>query len=143
MSAIALELPGAKVLDLYAGSGALGIEALSRGAEHTTFVESALAPLATLKQNLASIGAPPAAYTVVRADAIRFVETATEQAFDIAFANPPYLTGEAERLASAFISKPFARLLCVERAPTETISGDPIWERRYGDTVLTFLSAKP
>lgn len=141
MSAIAHEIEGSRVVDLFAGSGALGIEALSRGAEHATFVESAAKTLAVLRGNLDSLGALSGSYRLVRSDAFRFVEAATTRSFDIAFADPPYGTGAASRLAATFIDRPFADLLCVEHAAPEAVVGEPIWQRRYGDTVLTFLSA--
>jgi 16S rRNA (guanine966-N2)-methyltransferase len=141
MSAILPELPGARVLDLYAGSGALGIEALSRGAEHVTFVESAPAAQAALRNNLASLGAPTEAYALIRGDALKVVENSAEGAFDIAFADPPYAGGAAARLASIFLDHPFSRLLCIEHSSLASLPGDPIWTRRYGDTALTFLAS--
>jgi 16S rRNA (guanine966-N2)-methyltransferase len=142
MSAIAPELEGARVLDLFAGSGALGLEALSRGALHVTFVESASSVIRVLKRNLDDLQAPAGAVRVVRGDAIRFVERAQRLAYDLALADPPYREGLATRLAGVFEVRPFARLLCIEHAPDEPLSGtEPVRQRRYGDTVLSFLAA--
>jgi 16S rRNA (guanine966-N2)-methyltransferase len=141
MSAVAPELPGARVLDLFAGSGALGLEALSRGAEHATFVENAPSALRVLQANLASLGAADRS-TVVRTDALRYVRGLDALAFDVAFADPPYARGIAAALVEAFLERPFARLLCVEHRRTDPLPAAPgSRERRYGDTQLTFIPA--
>lgn len=143
MSAIAAEIPGALVLDLFAGSGALGLEALSRGARGVTFVEQAPAALATLKRNIASLAPPPGATTVVRADAFQFLKGLARLEYDVAFADPPYAKGLAERLAALYAMEPFAGLLCIEHSRDDTPAGPLlIWHRRYGDTLLTFLRAE-
>jgi 16S rRNA (guanine966-N2)-methyltransferase len=141
MSALQLDLPGATVLDLFAGSGALGLEALSRGATHVTFVERAAGPLRTLQANIDRLGAGPDV-TVVRGDAVRYAEALPAAAFDIALADPPYDTDDAARVVRAFGQVPFARLLCMEhtsRAPLP--EGLGARTRRYGDTALTFITA--
>jgi 16S rRNA (guanine966-N2)-methyltransferase len=141
MSAVAAELPGARVLDLFAGSGALGLEALSRGAASATFVENAPAALMALSANLASLGAGGRAQ-VVRTDAVRFVEALPAGAFDVAFADPPYGKGFAAALLNAFAAAPFAALLCVEHGRGEELPPLPdLRTRRYGDTCLTFAHA--
>lgn len=140
MSAIATELPGSRVLDLFAGSGALGLEALSRGAEHATFVESAAAPLRALERNLRDLEVPADRALVVRGDAERFAAAAAPGEYDVAFADPPYGAGFAPRLAAVFRERPFARILCIEHGRDEPIEeGDDARSRRYGDTWLTFL----
>lgn len=141
MSAVAPELPGARVLDLFAGSGALGLEALSRGAEHATFVENAPTALRALQANLAALAAVDRA-AVVRGDAIRYVRALGALAFDVAFADPPYGKGIAASLVEVFRERPFAALLCVEHRRTDPlpeVQGSR--ERRYGDTLLTFIRA--
>jgi 16S rRNA (guanine966-N2)-methyltransferase len=140
MSSIDAELRGARVLDLFAGSGALGIEALSRGAAFVTFVESAGAVLTVLRKNLDALGVPAATYRVHRGDAFRYLEALAEPV-DVAFADPPYASGAAAELASVFRKRPFAELFCLEHASRERIDADPVRERRYGDTTLTFLRA--
>src|SRR5918998_5589832 len=89
MSIVQHHLPGASVLDLFAGSGALGLEALSRGAASAVFVEIAAESLRALRANIEALGAGEAA-AVRRADALRFAESLPAHAFDIAFADPPY-----------------------------------------------------
>ena len=94
MSALQPYLPGARVLDLFAGSGALGLEALSRGAEHATFVERAGPALKVLRANVRSLEAD-ALCEIVRADALDFAAGLGPGAYDIALADPPYGTGAA------------------------------------------------
>jgi 16S rRNA (guanine966-N2)-methyltransferase len=141
MSIVAAEIPGARVLDLFAGSGALGLEALSRGAEHALFVEQAPAALASLKANIAALGAAERA-EVVRADALRYAADLEPGAFDLAFADPPYGKGLAEELARLFAQRAFAGLLCIEHGTGDEMPELPgARTRRYGDTLLTFLPA--
>jgi 16S rRNA (guanine966-N2)-methyltransferase len=141
MSAVAPHLPGARVLDLFAGSGALGLEALSRGAEHAVFVEQAPAALRVLRENLRTLGAEGRT-EVVRADAVRHAAGLEAGAFDLAFADPPYGEGLAAAVAEAFARVPFAALLCIEHAADDPLPELPgARRRRYGDTRLTFLPA--
>lgn len=141
MSAIAAELPDANVLDLFAGSGALGLEALSRGAARATFVENAPSAIRALEQNIADLAPDRARVRVVRSDAIRFAESLRPFEFDVVLADPPYDQGLAARLVEVFQRNRFARFLCVEHAPTESLPDvTPLRQRRYGDTVLTFLA---
>ena len=115
MSIVQPELPEARVLDLFAGSGALGIEALSRGARRVEFVELSPRSLAALRDNLRALGAEP----------------------DIAFADPPYRLGLAERLARRWLELPFATVLGIEHEKAVHLPGSE--DRRvYGDTVVTF-----
>ena len=138
MSILGEELVGARVLDLYAGSGALGLEALSRGAETVTFVELNPPSLRALQQNIAALGVE-AAVTVHRGDAIRFVERLPSGEFDIVLADPPYSNDHASRLVSLFRQHPFGRILSVEHRSDLTLDGDST--RRYGDTAITFCHA--
>jgi 16S rRNA (guanine966-N2)-methyltransferase len=144
MSAMTSDLPGARVLDLFAGSGALGLEALSRGAEHATFVENAGPALRVLRQNISTLGVQTGTFEIVSADALRYAEALRPLRFDVAFADPPYGRGLATRLVEHWSAVPFSRILCIEHAPDEPLHGvDPVRQRRYGDTVLTFLVAPP
>lgn len=135
MSILGETLAGARVLDLYAGSGALGLEALSRGAIAATFVELGAPSLQALKANIAALDVGPLA-TVHRGDALRFAEGLAPHSFDVAFADPPYAHDAAEQLVALFRRAPFARILSVEHRADVTLAGDDA--RRYGDTVLTF-----
>jgi 16S rRNA (guanine966-N2)-methyltransferase len=141
MSAVADFLPDARVLDLFAGSGALGLEALSRGARHAVFVEQAAPALSVLRANLQALGAGGRA-EVVRMDAVKYAAALPADAFDVAFADPPYGQGFAEALANAFSRTPFAALLCIEHGRGDRLPELPgARTRRYGDTHLTFIPA--
>ena len=136
MSILQLDLPDARVLDLFAGSGALGIEALSRGAQSVTFVELASRSLAALRQNLELVGVGAEA-SVQRGDAIKYIARLSENEFDIAFADPPYRLGLAEQVVQRWLETPFARVLGVEHEKTVELP-EPGDRRIYGDTVVTF-----
>lgn len=138
MSILGPELRDATVLDLFAGSGALGLEALSRGARHVTFVELAPASLAALRANIARLGAAARA-TVRRGDARRFVAKLGPGSFDFAFADPPWSLDLTAELAGRFRASPWARWLVIEHPASVAVDGGDT--RRYGDTALTFLQA--
>lgn len=132
------EVVDAAVLDLFAGSGALGLEALSRGARAVTFVELSPRALDAIARNVATLGVGHRV-TIRRADVERFVAGLTPGAFDLAFADPPYGTGQAARLVEWFRARPFARILGVEHRAGEAVPGDET--RRYGAVALTFVRA--
>lgn len=137
MSIVHLELPDARVLDLCAGSGALGLEALSRGAASCDFVEQSRAAFATLQGNIAALGAEADA-VIHRADAARFVSSLSAGAYDIAFADPPYDSDTAVQLAEAWMSAPFAHILGIEHPVSVQLPGGAD-RRRYGITAITFF----
>ena len=137
MNIVSPWLPGSRVLDLFAGSGALGLEALSRGAEQVDFVEIAPRSLAALRANLDALDAGSSAI-VHQADAMRFVDKLAPHAYDVAFADPPYGLGLATRLAEQWLVTPFADILGIEHSVVEELPGDGE-RRRYGRTVITFL----
>jgi 16S rRNA (guanine966-N2)-methyltransferase len=142
------DLPGAKFLDLFAGSGAAGIEALSRGAAHAVFLERDRAAVAVIANNLARTHLGGERARIVRADAIAWLRTppaSTTDLFEIVLADPPYadpdllmtaleavqphLAGRARVVAKHFWREPLPAkvgLLASER------------ERRFGETMLTF-----
>jgi len=138
MSILADRLPGARVLDLFAGSGALGLEALSRGARHATFVELSAEAVAAIHANAHALGVADRV-TVRRGDAMRFVQRLEPGAFDLALADPPYTVPFAERLVTAFTQRPFAGLLVVEHPATLRLAVADT--RRYGDVALSFCHA--
>jgi 16S rRNA (guanine966-N2)-methyltransferase len=137
-SIIQFDLPGATVVDLCAGSGALGIEALSRGAAHVTFVDSAGSALATIEQNLSALGARSSTFTLHRGDAVPFVQGLAAAAFSLGFADPPYALPVAAQLAAAWQAVPFATVLGLEH-PDAVQLGDGGVRRRYGQTAITFF----
>ena len=137
MSIVMPDIPGARVVDLFAGSGALGFEALSRGAASADFVELAPKSLAALRANVAALDAGDDA-VIHRADALRFAAALTPNAFDVAFADPPYGLSMATKLADLWLATPFARVLGIEHRLDETLPGSED-RRRYGTTVITIF----
>jgi 16S rRNA (guanine966-N2)-methyltransferase len=129
------DVEGARVLDLYAGSGALGIEALSRGAACAVFVERDPRAASAIERNLAAVGADG---RVVRQDVARFLGRA-EGTFDLVFCDPPY--DSASRLAGTLaerlpgLTAPDARIVTEsdKRNPLE-LPFPLVTERTYGDT---------
>ena len=137
------EVSGARVLDLYAGSGALGIEALSRGAESATFVERDRQALAALRRNLEAVGANA---EVIARDVGRFLARPAGT-FDLVFCDPPY--DEASRVAAKLSEALPATLEENARIVTESDKRNPLLlpfplvvERAYGDTRIAIHSAR-
>jgi 16S rRNA (guanine966-N2)-methyltransferase len=135
LSIVNSHLPDARVLDLFAGSGALGFEALSRGAQHVDFVDIAAKSLTAVRFNVAALGAGDEV-TIHRADALAFVRHLGAGAYDVAFADPPYDLGLATRLEEQWLAVPFATLLGIEHRSNEVLPGDGD-VRRYGGTAIT------
>jgi len=137
MSIVGPLLPGARVLDLCAGSGALGIEAVSRGAASADLVEIAPPSLRAIQHNVELLGAGDAV-RVHRQDALRFIEGLEAGAYDVAFADPPYDLGMAGAIAERWLAVPFASVLGIEHRRDESLPGDGD-RRRYGQTAITFF----
>jgi 16S rRNA (guanine966-N2)-methyltransferase len=137
MSMLQPVLDQAHVLDLFAGSGGLGLECLSRGARHATFVEASSRALRTLNANIRRLGAEDLV-TVVRGDALRYVAGLPSDAFDVVLADPPYGAGAAQRLVEDFLRRPYGRILWIEHRVDDSLPGSEAADtRRYGDTLLT------
>jgi 16S rRNA (guanine(966)-N(2))-methyltransferase RsmD len=139
-SVLAARIPGARVLDLFAGSGALGIEALSRGAASATFVDSAPAALKALKANLGVLGAEA---EVRRQDALRFLGGASGDAreYDLVFLDPPYrlagrLGGELSAMLPAVLAPGGLVIAESDRREPLDLELPLLDERRYGDTLI-------
>lgn len=138
MSALGSGLMGARVVDLFAGSGALGLEALSRGADEVVLVERARPALSVIRANVERLGASDEA-TIVADDVFRFLRR-LDDTFDIALADPPYSTGDAARLVDLWQAEPFANELWLEHPVREDLTlPEGAKTRRYGDTALTTL----
>ena len=140
---------GLRVLDLFAGSGALGIEALSRGAAYAVFVDKASPSLGVIQSNLDACGFADRA-RLIRADAIRFLHAKTEQdRFDAIFADPPYDSGLAGRCLEAvgrFVALSDSGRMIVEHSRREALPErvenlTVRTERSYGDTTVTVYIA--
>ncbi len=141
-----LDLDGARVLDLYAGTGAVGLEALSRGAAHVTFVESDRTAAAAVQRNVDAVGLPGA--SVVRSTVDTYLAGHPDGPFDFAYADPPYALDEA---ALAGVLAALARpgwlapgaVVVVERSAR---GPEPRWpgvihsvkQKRYGEGVLWY-----
>lgn len=143
------DLSGANVLDLYAGSGALGIEALSRGARAATFVESAKAPLSCLRSNISQLGLSAHAKVLPIPAERSLSALRAGEPFDFVFCDPPWADASRAlsvlaRLAEAGILGGSAQVL-LEHAARDSIepSNDgPLAvsaTRRWGDTAITTL----
>ena len=136
MSIIGREIVDARVLDLFAGSGALGLESLSRGAAVAEFVEVSARSLKALRENAELLGAGDRAI-IHRGDAVRFAAKLRPGEFDVAFADPPYKLGLAGEIASLWLATPFAAVLGVEHG-THEVMPDGGETRKYGSTGITF-----
>jgi len=135
-------LAGARVLDLFAGTGALGLEALSRGAARATFVEKGAIALGLLRRNIAKTRTEPQA-DIMAQDA---TQPGPGTPHDLVFLDPPYGKGLGERAMAAARAggwiAPEALIVWEERAPMPAPDGFTLLEsRRYGDTHITFLRA--
>lgn len=137
-------MDGISVLDLFAGSGGLGIEALSRGAEHATFVENNVAAAAYIEKNLQTLGCDERA-TVLDMDAESFVMRC-EESFDLIFADPPYGYGETAELPRLIFERRLIHpegYLLIEHttelsfASTARYLAGPV--KRFGRTLVTFF----
>jgi len=140
MSILQLDLPGALVLDLYAGSGALGLEALSRGAVRADFVEKDPKSFRALQENIETLGARDLA-TIHRKPALPFAEGLGALDFDVAFADPPYASGDAQRLAERWVEKPFSKVLSIEHSAKVAMPAGGV-TRKYGTTAITFYRSE-
>ena len=142
MAALGPHLEGARVLDLFAGSGALGFEALSRGAERVVFVERSRGALKAIRANAELLGAASEVEILGR-DAMEYVRRLHVGSFDLALADPPYGKGFATRLIESFEATPFASQLWVEHRRSDATPDLPgLRQRRYGDTLISIVEAK-
>jgi 16S rRNA (guanine966-N2)-methyltransferase len=136
------EVAGAAVVDLFAGSGALGIEALSRGAASVTFVEQDHQALATIRSNLAQLGLDGPRARVQPGDALAHLGAAADAT--ILFADPPYAFQQWAELGAGLRTEGFAGLAVVESGANVDLG--PGWDvvrvKRYGGTVVTVASAR-
>lgn len=132
LDAIAADVQGARVLDLFAGTGALGLEALSRGARSADFVEFRPSSLHALKANVAALGLRRQS-RIFKRDAVPFAEALGPDSYDVAFADPPYGSKILDRVLEAWRRCRFSRVFAVEH--------DPAHELPAGAQRLIFLDA--
>jgi 16S rRNA (guanine966-N2)-methyltransferase len=141
-----LDVEGARVLDLFAGSGAVGLEALSRGAAAATFVESDRTAVAILRRNVATVGLPGASVLARPAASVLAVESETP--YDLVFADPPYAMSDADlsvllrRLADGRWLAEDAVVIVERSARDEPLAWPdgvaPVMNRRYGEGQLWY-----
>lgn len=128
------ELPDARVLDLFAGTGALGLEAISRGARSVDFVEFRPASLHALRANVAALRLRERT-RIFKRDALPFAAALAAGSYELAFADPPYESRVLDRLLEIWRAQPFARTLAVEHAREHRLPGGE--RHRFGDTAVT------
>lgn len=138
-------LEGARVIDLFAGTGALGLEALSRGAAFAMFVDEGVESRGLIRNNVEAFGLTGRT-KIFRRDATRLGEVGTIRPFDLLFADPPYGKGLGEQALTSALAGGWlaAGALCVvEEAASAPFGAVPGFlvrdERDYGDTVVRFL----
>jgi 16S rRNA (guanine(966)-N(2))-methyltransferase RsmD len=140
------DVEGMQVLDLFAGSGALGIEALSRGATHATFVDQGKTALAAVRGNLETLGLAARA-TVLSGDAVALAARHVPASpWQLVFIDPPYRSDLALRSASALAHLAEGASVVIEHdrrhvPPDELGSLLRTDQRRYGDTMVSFYRA--
>ncbi len=139
-----MDLDGIRVLDLYAGSGSLGFEALSRGAAHVTFVEKSPSVIQHLRQNIHLLGCQQEA-ELVEMDGVAFVAKQDAQ-YELVFADPPYGDASTADLPGLIFSNTLVArqgYLVIEHSPEFTFSETPEYrigpERQFGRTRVTFF----
>lgn len=132
---LAADLPKARVLDLFAGMGALGLEALSRGADRCDFVEFRPASLHALRTNVAALRLRDRV-RIFKRDALPFAAALQPESYDLAFADPPYESRMLDRVIDTWRVTRFARVLAVEHLRTHVLPAGTA-RRAFEDTVVT------
>jgi len=152
-SVLGEKLAGARVLDLFAGSGSLGLEALSRGAAEATFVESNGPACTIISENVAK--SRLAGARVQRRDVLAFLSTAAKGHYDLVFADPPYARDEATlALLTTLLTLPALAeslapdgVFVLESFASVALPESPLWEvvreKIYGSTRVSYLSPLP
>jgi 16S rRNA (guanine966-N2)-methyltransferase len=141
------DLPGARVLDLFSGTGNLGIEALSRGAEEVIFVESHPKSLEIIRKNLEKLKVTEP-HQIINKDVIRFLQNPPDTVFDVIFADPPFTKQMADEvMTAASVSTIFGEktIMAIESAKREKLEaqyGSLIRSdhRVFGDKILSFFT---
>ena len=135
LDVLAPDLPNARVLDLFAGTGALGLEALSRGARSADFVETRPASLHALRANVAALRLRDRT-RIFKRDALPFAGALAEDSYELAFVDPPYESRMLDRVIDSWRASGFARVLVAEHARTHEV---PAGDRRllFTDTAVT------
>jgi 16S rRNA (guanine966-N2)-methyltransferase len=138
---LAPELPKARVLDLFAGTGALGLEAISRGAQWCDFVEFRPSSLHALRANVALLRVRERT-RIFKRDALPFAAALEPESYDIAFVDPPYGSRMLDRVIESWQAKRFARVLAVEHERTHEIPAGGR-TRTFDDSAITIYRTSP
>ena len=138
---LAADVPNARVLDLFAGTGALGLEAISRGAHRADFVEFRPDSLHALRANVALLRLRERT-RIFKRDAVPFAAALTPDSYDLAFADPPYGSRMLDRVIESWIAQRFARVLAVEHALTHEIPAGA-YRRVFDESVVTIYRLPP
>jgi 16S rRNA (guanine966-N2)-methyltransferase len=139
---LADDLKRARVLDLFAGSGALGLEAISRGATYADFVENGRSALHSLKANVAALREQKRC-RIYKRDAIPFTEALESDAYDIAFVDPPYGSRKLDRVLAHWLATGFSSILVLEHRNDHDIVAKG--KKQYdfeGDTRITVIRGR-
>jgi len=139
LDALEPQLRGARVLDLFAGTGALGLEAISRGSASADFVETRPSSLHALRANVALLRLRDRT-RIFKRDALPFAGALVEGAYDVAFADPPYGSRMLDRVLDSWRERRFAPFLVVEHAASHDL---PTPDRRlvFDETVVGVYKA--
>ena len=139
LHALEADVKDARVLDLFAGTGALGLEALSLGAKFVDFVEIRPSSLHALKANIALLRVLKKT-RIFKRDALPFVAALEPDRYDIAFADPPYESRMLDRVITTWHERRFSRVLVVEHTRTHELPKGA-WRRAFDDTLVTIYRA--
>jgi len=132
---LAADVGDARVLDLFAGTGALGLEAISRGASRADFVETRPSSLHALRANVALLRLRERT-RIFKRDALPFAGALGEDAYDVAFADPPYESRMLDRVIDSWHARHFSRVLAVEHAATHELPRASTY-RRFEETAVS------
>lgn len=135
LDALAADLAGARILDLFAGTGALGLEALSRGARSADFLEFRPASLHALKANVAALKLRDHT-RIFKKDAISFAAALADGSYDIAFADPPYGSKILNRTIDIWRERRFSSILAVEHGREHQLPGGR-FKKTFDDSAIT------
>jgi 16S rRNA (guanine966-N2)-methyltransferase len=139
MELLAPYLDGARIVDLFAGTGALGLEALSRGARSADFVENNSAAIHSLKANVAALRARDRSRIFDR-DAIPFTERLGPDSYDVAMADPPYGSRKLDRIVRCWLDRPFCAVLALEHDASHELPRGAL-TRRLESSAVSLLRA--
>jgi len=144
------DIEGSRVVDLFSGTGNLGLESLSRGAREVIFVEKHPKSLDILRQNLAKLKVPTTDYQIINKDVLAYLKSYQGDAFDIIFADPPFTEKMAHAVmehasqSAAFGQQTLMAIESERRERMEDLYGDleRYDHREFGDKILSFFSKK-